>query len=119
MIHVATRELRQIQQQLQSAPDQSTFSYLDSPALHEFKAAVDYTRQLLWAYMAAGNGKAQSVNSAMRLLRLERVTEMLQSIQEDVRHRQLAHNPATKSFLHAVHEIADAAMEKHVLSNKR
>lgn len=115
MIQVATRELREIQQQLQCTPDKSTLAYLDSQALHEFKAAVDFMRQLLWAYIEAGAGKKeQNLNDAVRRLRLERVTEMLQTIQEDVKRRQLAHNPTTELFLHAVHEIADAAMEKHV-----
>ena len=116
MIQVATRELREIQQQLQSIPDKSTLSDLDSQALQDFKAAVDYMRQLLWTYIEAGSSsKSQNVDEALRRLRLQRVTEMLQTIQEDVKRRHLAHNPTTESFLHVVQEIADAAMEKHTL----
>jgi hypothetical protein len=116
MIQVATRELREIQQQLQATPDERTLSSLDSQALSDFKAAVDYVRQLLWVYIEAGAAKkGQNVNDAMRRLRLQRVTEMLQTIQEDVKSRHLAHNPTTDSFLHVVQEIADAAMEKHAL----
>ena len=89
MIQVATRELREIQQQLQATPNESTISDLDSQALRDFKAAVDYIRQLLWAYIEAGAGrnKGKSVDDAVRRLRLQRVTEMLQTIQEDVKGR--------------------------------
>lgn len=118
MIQVATRELREIQQQLQSIPDKSTLTDLDSQALQDFKAAVDYMRQLLWTYIEAGSGdKAQNVDDALRRLRLQRVTEMLQTIQEDVKRRQLVPNRTTESFLHVVQEIADAAMEKHTMKS--
>lgn len=120
MIQVATRELRQIQEQFQCIPDENTLAHLDSEALHQFKAAVDYTRQLLWTYIEAGAGrKGHKVNDTVRRLRLERVTEMLHTIQEDVKRRHLAHNPTTESFLHVVHEIADAAMEKHGKSSDK
>jgi replicative DNA helicase len=108
-IQAATEELRQLRIEIQtSAPP--TLAEMDSAALREFKAAIDYVRQLLWNYLQAGSSPGEE---ELRSVRLERVTEMLHAIQQELKVRQFQPNPATATFLNAVHEIADAALERH------
>lgn len=115
-IQSATRELRQLQQEIQSPSPAAgpRLAELDVAALKELKAVIDYVRQLLWTYIQADdlNG-GRSVDEEVLSLRLQRVTEMLHTIQEEVNSRELSNNPATVSFLNAVQEIADAAFQRH------
>jgi len=115
-IQSATRELRQLQQEIQiPLPAASPrLAELNIAAVKEFKAVIDYVRQLLWTYIQADNLKqGRNVDEEVLSLRLQRVTEMLHTIQEEVKSRQLSANPATVSFLNAVQEIADAAFQRH------
>lgn len=118
-IQSATRELRQLQQEIQSPLPAAgpRLAELDTTALKEFKAVIDYVRQLLWTYIQADNAKGgRSVDEEVLSLRLQRVTEMLHTIQEEVNDRQLAPNEETVSFLNAVQEIADAAFQRYKTS---
>ena len=115
-IQSATRELRQLQEEIQSPSPAAgpRLAELDVAALKEFKAVIDYVRQLLWTYIQADNLKrGRSVDEEVLSLRLQRITEMLHTIQEEAKSRQLSENPATVSFLNAVQEIADAAFQRH------
>jgi hypothetical protein len=119
-IQSATRELRQLQDEIQtpSSSSEPRLAELDADALKEFKAVIDYVRQLLWTYIQADNLKrGPSVDEEALSLRLQRVTEMLHTIQEEVK-IQPAANPATVSFLNAVQEIADAAFQRHQTSDQ-
>jgi hypothetical protein len=119
-IQSATRELRQLQDEIQtpSSSSEPRLAELDADALKEFKAVIDYVRQLLWTYIQADNLKrGPSVDEEALSLRLQRVTEMLHTIQEEVE-SQPAVNPATVSFLNAVQEIADAAFQRHQTSDQ-
>lgn len=120
-IQSATRELRQLQQEIQSPSPAAgpRLAELDVVALKEFKAVIDYIRQLLWTYIQADNLKrGRSVDEEVLSLRLQRITEMLHRIQEEAKNRQLSENPATVSFLNAVQEIADAAFQRHQVSDQ-
>jgi len=120
-IQSATRDLRQLQQEIQSPLPAAgpRLAELETAALIEFKAVIDYVRQLLWTYIQADSLKhGINVDEEVRSLRLQRVTEMLQTIQQEVKVRQLVPNPATASFLNAVQEIADAAFQKHSTSGQ-
>jgi len=120
-IQSATRELRQLQEEIQSPSPAAgpRLAELDVAALKEFKAVVDYVRQLLWTYIQAHDLKrGRSVDEEVLSLRLQRVTEMLHTIQEEVKSRELSANPATVSFLNAVQEIADAAFQRHQSSEQ-
>jgi len=113
-IHSATQELRRLQEDIQTSTPAPSLAEVDSGAVREFKAAIDYVRQLLWNYIQADTAQGgQSVDEEVRSLRLQRVTEMLQAIQQEVKVRKLTPTPATVTFLNAVHEIADAALERH------
>ena len=120
-IQSATRELRQLQLEMQSSLPEfgPRLSEMDAFALREFKAVIDYVRQLLWTCIQAENLKhGRTVDEEVLSLRLQRVTEMLHTIQEEVKNRQLARDPATVSFLNAVQEIADAAFQRHKTSDQ-
>ena len=120
-IQRATRDLRRLQQEIQSPLPAAgpRLAELDTAALIEFKAVIDYVRQLVWTYIQADSLKhGINVDEEVRSLRLQRVTEMLQTIQQEVKVRQLVPNSATVSFLNAVQEIADAAFQKHSISGQ-
>ena len=120
-IQSATRDLRHLQQEIQSPLPASgpRLAELDTAALREFKAVIDYVRQLLWTYIQADSLKhGQNVDEEVRSLRLQRVTEMLHTIQQETKVRQLTPSSATVSFLNAVQEIADAAVRRHKASEQ-
>ena len=120
-IQSATRDLRQLQQEIQSPLPAAgpRLAELDTAALKEFKAVIDYVRQLLWTYIQAENRKhGKNVDEEVRSLRLQRVTEMLHTIQHEAKLREITPNSATVSFLNAVQEIADAAFQKHKTSEQ-
>jgi hypothetical protein len=115
-IHAVTLGLRSLQQEMQSPQPASEppLAELDSAALKEFKTVIDYVRQLIWTYLKAESLKeGQDIDDEVRSLRLQHVTEMLHTIQQEAKVRQLKPNPETTSFLNAVQEIADAAFKRH------
>jgi len=119
-IQSATDDLRVLQETIQSPLPAAgpRLAEVDSAALRELKTVIDYVRQLLWTYLQAESIKhGQNVDEEVRSLRLQRVTEMLHTIQQEAKIRQLTPNSATVSFLHAVQEIADAAFQKHSSSD--
>lgn len=120
-IQSATRDLRKLQQEIQSPLPAAgpRLAEIDNDALKEFKAVIDYVRQLLWTYLQADSLKhGHNIDEEVRSLRLQRVTEMLQTIQQEVKVRHLVPNSATVSFLNAVQEIADAAFQRHKASKQ-
>lgn len=113
-IQSATQELRRLQKDIQTSITAPKLAEIDSDAVREFKEVIDYVRQFLWNYIQADTVQSgQSVDDEVRSLRLQRVTEMLQAIQQEVKVRKLTPTPATVTFLNAVHDIADAAFERH------
>jgi hypothetical protein len=120
-IQATVRDLRRLQQELESpVPASGTrLAELDSAGLKEFKAIVDYMRQLIWAYLQAENRKkGKNIDEELRSLRLQHVTEMLHDIQQEAKVREFKPTPATVSFLNAVQEIADAAFKRHSASEQ-
>ena len=120
-IQAATQELRQLQRDIQSPLPAAgpRLAEIDSAALKEFKAVMDYVRQLIWTYLQADSQEGGlNIDEQVRSLRLQHVTEMLQTIQQEVQGRKLESNPATMSFLNAVQEIADAAFQRHSPESK-
>jgi biotin operon repressor len=115
-IQSATRHLLEVLQGIESrqALSGSRLAQAEPATLNELKSALDYTRQVLWTYIQAqARSSGADVEAEVQSLRLQRVTEMLHTIQEESNIRPLSENPATVSFLNAVHEIADAAFERH------
>ena len=119
-IQATVEDLRRLQQEIQSPLSASAerLAELDSAALKEFKAVIDYMRQLVWTYLQVeSHKKGKSIDEEVRSLRLQHVTEMLHAIQQETKVRQLTPNPATASFLNAVQEIADEAFKRHTPSD--
>jgi hypothetical protein len=119
-IQATVQDLRRLQQEIQSPVPGTHLGELDSAALKEFKAVIDYMRQLIWTYLQAEShkkGKSMDMDEEVRSLRLQHVTEMLHAIQQEAKVRQLTENPATVSFLNAVQEIADEAFKRHATSD--
>jgi hypothetical protein len=119
-IHAVTLDLRSLQQEIQSPlpASEPPLDELESAALKEFKTVIDYVRQLIWTYLKAESLKeGQDIDDEVRSLRLQHVTEMLHTIQQEAKIRQLKPNPETASFLNAVQEIADAAVKRHTLAD--
>lgn len=120
-IQAATQELQQLQRDIQSPllAAGPRLAEIDSAALKEFKAVIDYVRQLVWTYLQADSRESGlNIDERVRSLRLKHVTEMLHTIQQEVQGRKLDSNPATMSFLNAVQEIADAAFQRHSPESK-
>jgi hypothetical protein len=117
-IQTATQELRYLQRNIEGgAAAAPKLAEIDMAAVREFKAVLDYVRQLVWNYIEADTrSKGQDADDEIRSLRLQRVTEMLQAIQQEAKVRQLTPSSATVSFLNAVQEIADQAFRKHLTS---
>ena len=112
-IQSALNELRQFQEEMKASAA-AKVEPIDTAALREFKAVIDYVRQLVWNYIQADSAHSgQSVDEEVRTLRIQRVTEMLHAIQQEAKLRQLKPTPETVTFLNAVQEIADAAFERH------
>ena len=119
-IQSTTQDLHQLRQEIQSPSPgaRPRLAEVDSAELKQFKAAIDFVRQLVWTYLQADSRtQGHNVDEEVRSLRLQRVTEMLHTIQQEARVRQLTPNSAAVSFLKAVHEIADAAFERHINSD--
>jgi len=117
-IQTATRHLRQLQRNLEGgAAAAPRLAEIDMAAVKEFKAVIDYVRQLVWNYIQADTANPAGADDEIRSLRLQRVTEMLHAIQQEAKSRQLTPSSATASFLNAVQEIADAAFQKHLRNN--
>lgn len=120
-IQAAVLDLRRLQQELQSplATSGARLAELDSAAIKELKALVDYFRQLIWTYLQAeSQKKGKNIDEEVRSLRLQHVTEMLHTIGQETKVRELAPTPAAMSFLNAVQEIADAAFKRHSTSEQ-
>lgn len=120
-IQAATQDLRQLQRDIQSPLPAAgpRLAEIDSAALKEFKAVMDYVRQLIWTYLQTDSQEGGlNIDEQVRSLRLQHVTEMLRTIQQEVQGRKLESNPATMSFLNAVQEIADAAFQRHSPESK-
>jgi hypothetical protein len=120
-IQAATQGLREIQRDIQAPLPAAgpRLAEIDSAALKEFKVVVDYIRQLIWTYLQADSRESGlNLDAQVRSLRLQHVTEMLHTIQQEVQGRKLESNPATMSFLNAVQEIADAAFQRHSAESK-
>jgi hypothetical protein len=97
---VAAAERERIMQQL-----------VEANLVHEFKAAVDHMRHLLWSYIEASSGK--EVPETLQNVRMQRVTEMLRILKPSVREQQIAGSAEATSFFDIIQEIASDAVTRH------
>jgi|SRR5579859_5751907 len=84
---------------------------LGASLLADFKTAVDHMRQYLWAYIEAAAANGRDLTTAIQGLRLQRVTEMLRVLREDMDDPSLAAVPGSRSFFEEINAIADKTMD--------
>ena len=111
-IQSVTQELGQVQQEMQAAapklaPVDSSAPVSSRQSSITCGSFFGTTLRLIPAH------SGHSVKEEVRSLRLQRVTEMLHAIQQEVKARGVTPTPAPVTFLNAVQEIADAAFERH------
>lgn len=92
-IELVTEELRKLEQELMwtavDDADSEKLRLLDGAnstrLVTEFKIAVDGMRRFLWAYIeAADRYRGAGMNYALQTARLQRATEMLHSLHEEL-----------------------------------
>lgn len=84
-----------------------------SDMLHEFKAAVDHMRHLLWSYIESVQ-RDEKIERTLERVRMRRVTEMLRILEPDVSEKKMEHaTPEFDSFFDAVQKIASKALDRH------
>ncbi len=83
--------------------------------LADLKTAVDNLRRFLWDYLdlAAGESGKKGADYALQSYRLQRVTEMLRSLEHRTAHEGFEPLPEQYSFFEEIQHIAHDAMEKY------
>ena len=124
-IRRAIDDLQAIKNQLEAAADPRASQGKDRilqdpetmPRLRELKTLVDHMRHLLWAYMeaesAAGGATAASVEAKLQSVRMQRVTEMLKTLQPDVGSESTAALPEASTFFDLIQDIAHSTVDRH------
>jgi hypothetical protein len=118
-IRCLTQDLRAIEGQLRRVtfsnptPEQMRIvdELLSAGLLLEFKSSVDHIRQFLWAYIEGAASSGHDLTTAIQGLRLQRVTEMLRVLREDMDDPSLAAVPGSRSFFEEINTIAHKTMD--------
>ena len=114
-----TEDLKAIQVELHkitffdATPEQMAIvdDLLGAGLLADLKDAVDQIRQYLWAYVEASANSGRDLTTAIQGLRLQRVTEMLRVLREDMNDPSLIAVPGSRSFFEEISAIADKTVE--------
>lgn len=126
-IRRVTEDLQAIQDELNAAARQGDhqqrekvmdeMSNLD--LLHDFKAAVDHMRHLLWSYIEASSSQNRTdVSRTLQSVRMQRVTEMLRILAPSIAESKIPRTPEAVSFLEAIQSIAHETMDEHESQEK-
>ena len=90
--------------------------------VHDFKTAVDDMRMMLWTYMSAGPAvqpgdlpslSYPSVEARLQSVRMQRVTDMLRSLEPEVTQPATAALPEAHTFFELIHNIAHSTVDRH------
>jgi hypothetical protein len=125
-VHRVTAELQQLLAELDRAA-QGTASaeyrerihreLLTPGVINDFKSAVDDMRLMLWTYMSSRtNGPDMSllsVEARLQSVRMQRVTEMLKTLQPSVTSETTAALPEASGFFSMIQDIANTAVDRH------
>ena len=85
---------------------------LDRKLIAAFKSAVDHTRLVLWAHLeAAGKNTGITPQDLLQKARMERVTEMLRLLREELRTPRIAAAPETRTMLEEI-AVASGVMAR-------
>ncbi len=125
-IHRAIDDLKVIKAELEAAADPKAPAQEKNrviqdtqamPMLRDLKTLVDHMRHLLWAYMEAnassGHASAHDVQAKLQSVRMQRVTEMLKTLQPDVAAESTAALPEAATFFELIHDIAHTTVDRH------
>lgn len=113
-----TDELRKLEQELMwndaDDPDSEMLRLLDGASstrlVTEFKIAVDGMRRFLWAYIeAADRYRGAGMNYALQTARLQRATEMLHSLHQELSDADREH---ARQLLEQVAELVRKHQER-------
>ncbi len=107
-----TGELRGLQEEInrvavgdpaQAVREQSLEQVVDRKLVAALKSAVDHTRLLLWAHLEASVTKSGvSAQELLRKTRMERVTEMLRRLREEMKDTHLTEMPEARALLEEI-----------------
>ncbi len=87
----------------------------DLQLLTTVKTSLDSVRHLLWPYVEIAAHRSQTgVDLTLQRYRMERVTEMLENLQQRAAHPALPAMPEVHSFFEEIHEIAGKTVERHL-----
>lgn len=119
MMRRIRQDLTKVQQTLNWAAVQRQENGLQAPAgvtfddIVAFKSSIDDMRHFLWAYME-GVSKGDYV---VKTFRMQRATEMLRSLRNEMEEAPMPEVPETRTFFEALNSIAGEILEKHRKDN--
>lgn len=128
-IRSVTADLQQILAELDRAAQSSASAdyreriqreLLVPGVVNDFKTAVDDMRMMLWTYMSAQpavqDGPSMSypsVEARLQSVRMQRVTEMLRTLEPNVTQPATAALPEANTFFELIHNIAHSTVDRH------
>ncbi len=87
---------------------------LEPATIDPFKAVVDEMRLMLWSYIEAGSKDSpQGLEAKVQSVRMQRVTNMLKTIQPEVGSPSTAALPGAATFFELIHDIAHNTIDRH------
>ncbi len=107
-----TEDLKKLQEEINRAAvgdpaeairTQAFGEILDRKLINAFKSAVDHTRLLLWAHLeATGTKTGVSPQELLQKARMERVTEMLRRLREEMKDTHISEMPESRALLQEI-----------------
>ncbi|MGH9650816.1 MAG: hypothetical protein ACRD3A_07720 [Terriglobales bacterium] len=123
-IRRVTEDLRAIQEELNRAaaldperPERSRLldELVTLDLLADFRSAIDHLRTFLWAYVEAATRKSGgSVDSTLQEVRIQRATEMLRMLREQLSAPNSTPVPEVRSLFEEISALAHTAYDRHV-----
>ena len=118
-----TEDLRVIQEELNRAaaldrqrPERSLLlnELVTLELLGEFRSAIDHLRTFLWAYVeAATKTSGGSVDAALQTVRIQRATEMLRMLRQQLSAPDSTPAPEMRSLLEEITALTHTAYNQH------
>jgi hypothetical protein len=113
-----SEELVQLQHDLNWAALEEQAGRPDSDVsfddIKNFKSIVDDMRHFLWSYIEGVTLRSgQNADVALQTFRMQRATEMLRSLREQMGEGSLS-APVPRSFVDEISNIADLTLQRHM-----
>jgi hypothetical protein len=117
-----TEDLREIESTLRHVTSSGDYSsaektrmldeLLDLNLAHDFKSAVDHMRHFLWGYIEAAGGEEAGMATRLRVYRVQRATEMLRVLHEDLAVSVPEAEPVTATLIDRIHTVATLVVDR-------